>query len=418
MDFKKLLQLILDIAEEMIVAGAEVNRVEDSIERIAKAYGCDPERTNAFIITSNIQVTIVDPNGDIITQIRRIIRSDTNYDRLDYLNALSRDLCKNKPSIEEGRRKLNEILERPKHNLIVELLGNFFVAGGFAVFFGGNIFDGLTSGLIGVLICLLTRKLSSYNANSLARVFVTSIIASIVSIAIASLGLHVDKIMIGGIMLLIPGIALTNSIRDMLIGDIVTGLIRNINSIFIAFSIAAGFALPIFFIGGEFVLMHSDYTLNPYAVQIVAAFIGSLGFALFFNMKGKQIFYASFAGALTWGVYLICEDFFNMGTFGANLIAAMFVGFIAEILARINRAPSTIFLTAAAVPLIPGGALYYATFGLVNKDILQFQEYGLTCLTVAGAIAIGFMVIAVIHKYINIYFMNIKKKELKNIDKY
>ena len=56
MDYSKLLQVILDIAEEMLVCGAEVSRVEDSIERMCDAYGCT--RVNAFIITSNIQVTM------------------------------------------------------------------------------------------------------------------------------------------------------------------------------------------------------------------------------------------------------------------------------------------------------------------------------------------------------------------------
>ncbi len=67
MDYSKLLQAILDIAEEMLVCGAEVERVEDSIERMCVAYGCQQDRVNAFIITSNIQVTFEDPNGNIIT---------------------------------------------------------------------------------------------------------------------------------------------------------------------------------------------------------------------------------------------------------------------------------------------------------------------------------------------------------------
>ena len=83
MDYSKLLQAILDIAEEMLVCGAEVERVEDSIERMCAAYGCEQDRVNAFIITSNIQVTFEDPNGNLITQIRRIVSSDTHFDRLD-----------------------------------------------------------------------------------------------------------------------------------------------------------------------------------------------------------------------------------------------------------------------------------------------------------------------------------------------
>ena len=64
------------------------------------------------------------------------------------------------------------------------------------------------------------------------------------------IGDHQDKIMIGGIMLLIPGIAMTNSIRDMLTGDIVTGMLRLVDSILRAAAIACGFALSLMITGG------------------------------------------------------------------------------------------------------------------------------------------------------------------------
>jgi len=72
----------------------------------------------------------------------------------------------------------------------------------------------------------------------------------------------------------------------------------------------------------------------------------------------------------------------------------------AEIMARMNRAPATIFLTAAAVPLIPGGSLYYTMAGLVNGDQALFAESGASAVTIALAISLGFVVVAIITKYI------------------
>ena len=92
-------------------------------------------------------------------------------------------------------------------------------------------------------------------------------------------------------------------------------------------------------------------------VQIIAALVGSVGFAIFFKMKGKQIALAGIGGAVTWMVYLFVQSFVT-GYFVPYFAAAVFVAVYAEIMARINRAPATIFLTAAAVPLIPGGSLY------------------------------------------------------------
>ena len=83
-------------------------------------------------------------------------------------------------------------------------------------------------------------------------------------------------------------------------------------------------------------------------VQLATAFIGSLGFAIILKIKGKQIVYAGIGGVLSWGVYLWAYAQLE-GYFAANFIAALFVAVYAEIMARVNKAPATIFLTAAAI---------------------------------------------------------------------
>ena len=137
-------------------------------------------------------------------------------------------------------------------------------------------------------------------------------------------------------------------------------------------------------------------------LQTAAAFLGSIGFAIFFKMKGKQIVLAGIGGAVTWMVYLMMQHYIE-GYFIPYLIAAIFVGIYAEIMARVNKAPATIFLTAAAVPLIPGGSLYYTILGLVEKNEELFAESGVSALTIALAISLGFVVVALANKYINIF---------------
>ena len=134
-------------------------------------------------------------------------------------------------------------------------------------------------------------------------------------------------------------------------------------------------------------------------VQVISALIGSIGFAVFFNMKRKQIILAGAGGAAAWIVYLLCQQQIE-GYFVPYFIASIFVAVYAEIMARMNRAPATIFLTAAAVPLIPGGSLYYTMAGLVNGDQALFAESGASAVTIALAISLGFVVVAIITKYI------------------
>lgn len=133
-------------------------------------------------------------------------------------------------------------------------------------------------------------------------------------------------------------------------------------------------------------------------IQLGAAFIGSIGFAIFLKMKGKQILHAGLGGLITWFIYLMVFNFCQ-SDFISNLIAAVFVGIFAEIMARVNRAPSTIFLTAAAIPLIPGGKLYYTMYGLVSKDQILFMESGTDAAVIALAISLGFVIVAVMKRY-------------------
>ena len=250
MNYDKLLQAILDIAEEMLIAGAEASRVEDSVKRMCDAYGCN--RVNVFVITSNIQVTMEDPNGQIITQIRRVTRSDVNFDRLDYLNNLSRFICANLPPVEELRKKFDEVMARKQQPFAFSLLSGMAIGGSFAVFFGGNLMDGIAAALTGLATVALNRVIERLGQNSLANLFSVSFAAGLLSVLTVYLGIgiHTDKIMICVIMLLIPGIALTNGVRDMLTGDLVTGMLRVVNAVMLAIAIACGFALSLFLTRG------------------------------------------------------------------------------------------------------------------------------------------------------------------------
>ncbi len=143
-------------------------------------------------------------------------------------------------------------------------------------------------------------------------------------------------------------------------------------------------------------------------IQLIAAFAGSIGFALMLKIRGKQILYAGLGGLVTWGIYLLAFE--QLGSdFQSNLIASVFVAVYAEVMARVNKAPATIFLTAAAVPLIPGGKLYYTMYGLVSKDQQLFVDSGTSCMMIALAISLGFVVVAVLNNYVSRFLAGRKK---------
>ena len=138
--------------------------------------------------------------------------------------------------------------------------------------------------------------------------------------------------------------------------------------------------------------------MDRYLIQILAAAVGSIGFAIILKIKGKQIAYAGLGGMLTWAMYLVFYEILE-SFFWATLIASIFVAFFAELMARVNKAPSTIFLTAAAVPLIPGRNLYNMMFYIVSEDAVLAGKEGMTAGIIALAIALGFMAVTIIMRY-------------------
>lgn len=130
-------------------------------------------------------------------------------------------------------------------------------------------------------------------------------------------------------------------------------------------------------------------------ITIIAAGAGSTGFAFFFNAKKSQILFAAISGLLVSGLYLLLASQYDSILLD-NMLCAMFVTAYAEIFARIMKAPSSVFLLPAIIPLVPGGNLYYAMYGLVTgASSIAWQNANATLLTGLG-IAMGILVVSVI----------------------
>ena len=247
---EQLLTCAMDIGEQMLISGAEVGRVETAIRFICTAYGC--ARTDVFTITSSIVVSIADEDGSHATQTRRITGTQTDLTRLHRLNDLSREICKTRPDYDQVQEKLRQIDAQKRFPLIVEALGSALIAFSFAVFFGGSYYDGAVASVLCFGLRFLTWLLQKGGMNQIYVNTVASFFLSLAAISLvrAGIGDDVNKVIIGNIMLLIPGIALTNSLRDMISGDIMTGMLRFFDAVLVAAAIAAGYILAAQLLGG------------------------------------------------------------------------------------------------------------------------------------------------------------------------
>ncbi len=243
------LECLLDFGSQYVSTGTQVKRVEDSLIKICKVYGF--EHTEIYAVTSLIVATIKNDDGKHFTQSVRVTKGGTDLGRSEELNNLFKFICENKPNVEE----LSDLIKRPKkakHKPFIKCIGYAVAAGSFAVFFGGEIYDGLAAAVIGLFIYFMDNHFKLRNINNIVYTFTASFLAGLLAILCTKIGLghNLDKVMIGDIMLFIPGLLLVNSIQEMFNKDIVAGLYKFIEALLTAVAIAAGYALSMIMIGG------------------------------------------------------------------------------------------------------------------------------------------------------------------------
>ncbi len=247
---KDLLECGMDIGEQMLICGGEVHRVEDSLRRIFTAFGA--ARVDVFIITSSMVVTIHSPRGESYTQTRRITETGTNFEKLHCLNQLSRQICSSKMSAADIRSELAKINCTKKYPFILDWICYAVISGVFTLFFGGSIPEALAALTIGVIVRLLVVLSDKAIKNKIFSKFIASFAATALSCCAVYIGVIAGphKVIIGGIMALLPGIGLTNALRDLFTGDSMAGLLRTIEACMTALAIAAGYFAFAMLIGG------------------------------------------------------------------------------------------------------------------------------------------------------------------------
>lgn len=393
MDYELLLNEVLNIGKEMIKSGAETDRAEDSMYRMLESY--DVEQCSIFAIQSDIQATIKPAGGSFITQIRRVHKIGLNYDRLDYLNNLSRYICKNKPDIKEIREKYEEVMNRRPQPLYLKYLSAILGGIGFGVYFGCDFMDSLAGTVIcAVCIVYMGNVLEKRGYNlvvyNLSLAFLSS--AAVFIMDKAGLGHHPDRIVLGLNMVLISGLGVANGIRDVLKQAFLSGLLSIVNSFLGAVAIACGTGLAMVLFEGE---MYEMYIAPSIMVQLISCGVASMGFALLFQAAVKQSFFAGIGGMVNCGCYLLVQNL-NGNNFAAVMAGAAFVAAYAYIMSRVHRAPATIFLTTSIMPVIPGATLFYMMHGFVQADYGLAREQTIALAQTCLAIAFGFLLVEIV----------------------
>ena len=237
---KEVLKLAVEIGDLLLRNGAEVYRVEDTVMHILRAY--DIKDCDVYVLSNGIFASANEHTDDACSMIRHVPLGSVHLGRVAALNQLSRELCEKKCTIEEAWERIPRCKTIPAASKTVQIFFCGLGSGCFAYLFGGTALDGIIAFIVGAVLQFF---LNGFQKKSSSK-FITNILGSglvtTLSLVFLTLGLPVlyDKVIIGAIMPLVPGIALTTSIRDLFNGDYVSGTIHLMDALLTAFCIAVG----------------------------------------------------------------------------------------------------------------------------------------------------------------------------------
>lgn len=393
MDYYLLTDLAATMGYHLAMSGAETFRVEDTVHRILGAYGIECE---VFAIPNSISVSLEAANGKPLMVLRRISFHGNDLEKLEKLNALSRRICAEKPAPDEAFRWLRETLDDCRtYRTGVYYLGNILAGMGFCIVFGGALRDCLWAGLIGLIIGLVSRFMDSREANPFFSTMLASCLMALPAYAAAGLGLleRPNAAIIGALMILVPGLLITNSMRDIIYGDTNSGVNRIVQVLLSALAIAMGTAAAWHITSSLYGQTAASTLSYPFWLQAIAIAVACTGFVILFNVHGWGRCLCALGGVVTWMAYLLCGEL-GLGPYGANFIAAAVAAVYAEGMARARKYPVTSYQVISAVPLLPGAGIYYTmSLGLNGSTQLALQR-GFATAGIAGSIAAAILLVS------------------------
>ena len=393
MDYYLLTDLAARVGYHLALSGAETFRVEETIRRIIGAYGIECE---AFSIPNCVMVSLEAANGKPLMVMKRVDFHGNDLESVEKLNALSRRICAETPDPSVAAQWLDETLKGRRHYSVpVYYLGNFCAAAGFCPVFGGTLRDSLFAGLLGLIIGFVSRQMDRRETNPFFSTIVEAFAMAVPAYLAAGFHLvdYIDFVIIGTLMILVPGLLITTSMRDIIYGDTNSGINRIVQVLLSAFAIALGTAAAWHVTAPLYGHAEAAAALTyPLWVQAIATFVACFGFVILFNVHDWGRILCALGSALTWIVYLLCIRAGHT-VYSANFFSEVVAAFYSEAMGRWRKCPVTSYLVISSIPLLPGAGIYYTAYYFLRNDRALCTSKGIETLKVAVALALGIAIV-------------------------
>lgn len=387
---------VLEVASEaghiLLENGAEISRVEDTMERISSHYGV---HTGHFFVLSNGIFTTSSSNK--YANVEFIPIRGIQLSKVVEVNRLSYRIAADKVSLTQARAELDAIRDEPMKPAWEQIVGSAFGAAGFCAVFGGGFMDCAAAFVVGTLLYLFLLFVSSKYLSKIVGGICNSLVATLLCLVSYRLGFgsSLSNIIIGAIMPLIPGVPFVNGVRDLADSDYIAGTTRLTDAMLGFFCIALG-------VGTSFVLDGSIFqgmielkgvTVNAETAglgwQTLAAFIGTFAFAILFGVPRQQYATCGIIGAIGWAAFLIMTRAGIAGTMVSITFSTVLICLMSRMVAVWDKCPSTVYLLCGIFPLVPGAGIFWFTYYLVAEKFRLSMTTGFNAGMAAIAIVLG-----------------------------
>ena len=394
-DNSKIMELAYEAGAILLENGAEISRVDETMRRIAGHYGVDDE--SFFVLSNGIMATA---RGFARTKFIPI--KGTSLDKVVAVNQLSREVSEGKCDLGQLESQLKAIRAMRPKPAWEQITASAFGSAAFCIIFGGGFADSIAAFVAGLVLWVYMLFVGYRHLSRIAGAITGGLLATLLCGVMFRLGLgtHLSNMIIGAIIPLIPGVPFTNGIRDLAHEDYIAGVTRLLDALLTFFCISMGVALAFMLDAAVSGTMQHLETLTAAPetagmfVQLLAAYVGTVAFAVLFGVPRKYYLDSGLCGMLGWLLYLILANHTGLSVANVVFFATVLVTFTAMVLAIVRKCPITVYLICGIFPLVPGAGIFWTTYNVVSEQLGAAVQTGVTALKVTVAIAFGIILVA------------------------
>ena len=397
--YDHVLNIACKLGKELLQNGANLERVNLVMTRILHAY--EIHDISIHSLSTNLIVSGNDKNGNPHIKQVRVAPADINLERLNSIDALARRVYTDKPDPISVYADIKEVSGYNALPWYYSLAGFLIAMACLCRMFGGSWQEILVSELNTAILFFLTMGTGKLKINKIITNFVAMFIVTSTSLLFAYIGFIANcyTVVITNAFFLINGIGMVNSIRNLLCGNEMNGIIEFFKVCFELIVLVAGIAASFFLFGNWYnvmvedsiIISKGDFLAN---LELVAlSLFASIGFAMVFRTrKWQDLLLAGLGGVIVRIVYLALLAAVPEYRLLYASLAALAAAIYAEIVSKIRKHSSSYHLYPSIVPLIPGDLIYYAALGIVWVKPEMFGVNAGNCLIQLMGMSVGFVI--------------------------